>query len=55
VLLRKPPAAECCEVAKPVITCSDPQFNTALLTAGDELKYGTLARSDTEFIQCTYG
>jgi hypothetical protein len=54
VLAFPTPVAECGDVPKPAITCSDPKFDTSLLTDGDEAKHGVLPQSDTEFIQFTY-
>ena len=57
VLAFPTPTAECGEVPKPAIICSDPKFNTALLTNGDESKHGVLAKpaaSQPQFIQFTY-
>ncbi|MGL5017906.1 MAG: glycosyl hydrolase [Luteolibacter sp.] len=51
------PAAERDELPKPASTSSDPSFNTALLTDGDESKFGVLAKSEADqpqSIQFTY-
>lgn len=55
VLAFPTPPAERGGMPRPSITCSDPTFETALLTDGDESKHGTIAGSDDDqFIQFIY-